>query len=89
MERRITATELARRLGDVLGRIRYRNDSYVVERNGVPVARLLPIVGARPATVREVILAWRAAARKDPGFADDLDRINAADLPPRNPWASS
>ncbi len=88
MEHRITATELARRLGDVLGRIRYRRDSFVVEKNGIPVARLLPVEPARPATVREVIAAWQASTRKDPGFADALERINSADRPPEDPWAS-
>lgn len=43
MERRISATELARRLGDILGRVRYRGDSFVIERNGDPVARLVPL----------------------------------------------
>ena len=50
MERRITATELARRLGDILGRIRYQGESFTVERNGKPVARLTPIRGPQPAT---------------------------------------
>jgi prevent-host-death family protein len=40
MEGGISATELARRLGDILGRVRYRGDSFLVERNGEPVARL-------------------------------------------------
>jgi hypothetical protein len=35
--RRISATELARKLGDVLGRVRYRGESFIVERNGAPV----------------------------------------------------
>lgn len=46
MESRITATELARRLGDVLGQVRYRGDSFVIERHGVAVARLAPIQAA-------------------------------------------
>src|SRR3990172_5706358 len=39
MEHRISAKDLARRLGDVLGRVRYRGDSFVVDRNGEAVAR--------------------------------------------------
>ena len=39
MDVRITASELARRVGDVLGRVRYRGDSFTVLRNGEPVAR--------------------------------------------------
>ncbi len=46
MEHRISATELARRLGDILGRIRYRGDSFTVERHGTPVARIGPVEGA-------------------------------------------
>lgn len=34
---RISASELARRLGDILGRVRYRSETFVVERH-----RLVP-----------------------------------------------
>lgn len=43
MESHISATDLARRLGDILGRIRYRGESFIVERNGKPVARIGPV----------------------------------------------
>jgi prevent-host-death family protein len=88
MDTRISATELARRLGDVLGRIRYRGDSFVVEKNGDPVARLVPVPGKSLTTVREALTAWRAAGKPDRTFAVDLERIGAADAPPVNPWAS-
>ena len=42
MEGRISSTQLARKLGDILGRVRYRGESFVVERNGDPFARLVP-----------------------------------------------
>ena len=88
MESRISATELARRLGDVLSRVRYRGDSFVVERNGVPVARLLPAHEGTVATVREALAAWRSAGAPDPSFADDLERIGDADRVPEDAWAS-
>lgn len=87
MEQRIGATELARRLGDVLGRVRYRGDSFVVERNGEPVARLEPVAGSSATSLREGFAAWSLAER-DPTFADDLERVNRADQPPDLPWAS-
>jgi antitoxin (DNA-binding transcriptional repressor) of toxin-antitoxin stability system len=68
--KKISATMLARQLGDVLGRIRYRGESFEVERNGVIVARIEP------------------ARSADPGFAEALERVGAADREPRNPWAS-
>ncbi|MGH7318481.1 MAG: type II toxin-antitoxin system Phd/YefM family antitoxin [Candidatus Rokuibacteriota bacterium] len=88
METRISATDLARKLGDVLGRVRYRGDSFIVERNGDPVARLVPLPEKSTATLREALSAWRAAAKPDPAFAADLERVGAADRPPASPWGS-
>lgn len=88
MEHRISATDLARRLGDILGRVRYRGDSFVVERNGDPVARLVPVQGRSLTPLREALAAWRAAGERDEAFADDLERIGAADRPPDTAWTS-
>jgi prevent-host-death family protein len=88
MERRISATELARRLGDVLGRVRYRGESFIVERNGTPVARLGPLAtGVSAATARDALAAWRLGG-PDLLLADALERVGAADRPPEDPWAS-
>ena len=86
MDHRITATDLARRLGDILGRIRYRRDRFVVEKHGMPVAVLTP--PPQPCTVGEALAAWRGARAPDAGLARALERVGAADRPPRNPWAS-
>ncbi len=88
MEGRISATELARRLGDILSRVRYRGDSFLVERNGDPVARLVPVPGKATTTLREALAAWRGVGKPDRGFADDLERIGNADRPPDDPWGS-
>lgn len=87
MNLRITATELARRLGDVLAKIRYRGDVFVVERNGEPVARIGPIPDRSAAPLGEGFRAWVEAGPGDPSFAADLERVDRADRPPRNPWA--
>jgi prevent-host-death family protein len=87
MEYRITATELARKIGDVLGRVRYRGDSFVVERNGDPVARIVPVTVAG-GTVTDALRAWRDAGAPDPSFADDLELVNSWDEPPDLEWAS-
>ncbi len=88
MEHRISATELARSLGDVLGRIRYKGESFTVVKNGHPVARITPIRPAHSATVREAFQAWKVAIGRDPKLADDLESIGAADQPSGNPWGS-
>jgi prevent-host-death family protein len=88
MEGRISATDLARRLGDILARVRYRSERFVVERNGDPVARLVPLPEHSMTTLREAVSAWRAAARPDPTFAADLERVGAADRLPADRWGS-
>jgi antitoxin (DNA-binding transcriptional repressor) of toxin-antitoxin stability system len=87
MKNTITATELVRDLGDVLARIRYRRESFIVERNGRAVARMVPIEG-EPTSVREALVAWLIDGDADASFADDLARVNAADRPAASPWAS-
>lgn len=82
MEHRISSTDLARTLGDVLGRVRDLGDSFLIERNGDPVARLVPVPGTAPATVREGLKAWSEAGEPETEFADALDLINASDEDP-------
>lgn len=84
---RISASELARRLGDILGRVRYRGEAFIVERHDVPIARIGPVPGAVRATLGDAAAAWMSAPA-DPAFADDLERAGRADRPPRNPWDS-
>lgn len=88
MNNTLTATELARNVGDILARIRYRHESFVIERNGKPIARIVPIDVADRGSVRQALAAWAAGAGDDPAFADDLARVNAADRPAANPWES-
>ena len=89
MEHSIRATDLARNLGDVLSRVRYRRDSFVVKRNGKPVARVVPVAGAASdATVAEALTAWTGRTEADRTFADDLAAVDASDRPPANRWES-
>jgi antitoxin (DNA-binding transcriptional repressor) of toxin-antitoxin stability system len=89
MESTISATTLARQLGDILGRVRYRGEAFVIERNGTAIARLGPAGGKTSrATWHSAIRDWRDAAPPEPEFADDLSRIGAADSAPDNPWGS-
>ena len=88
MEHRLSATELVRKLGDVLGRIRYRGDSFVVERNGEPVARISPLDEHPTVNLREAFRAWKDGGEPDPDFADALEEVGATDQPPETIWGS-
>ena len=88
MAQRISATELVKKLSDVLNRIRDDGDSFLVEPNGSPVVRVIPLRQRNASSLREALGGWRAAGEPDPDFGDDLERIGAADRPPENVWAS-
>jgi len=85
VEERISATRLRRRVGHVLARVHHRGDSFIIERHGVAVARLIPVEPPKAITVGDFVRMWTSRPR-DPEFADALERVNAADTPAENPW---
>jgi antitoxin (DNA-binding transcriptional repressor) of toxin-antitoxin stability system len=42
MTLRISATETARRFSELMNRVRYRGESFIVERGGKPICEILP-----------------------------------------------
>lgn len=74
MESHISATKAARTFSDLLNRVRYRGEAFVVERGGEPVCRIIP---ARPArrTVAELVRMLRSAPKPDPDYWDTLEQI--------------
>ena len=77
METRITATELARSLSDILNRIQYRGERFVVERNGKPIATINPSLTSA-ITWSELLDRLGDLALPGEGFADDLEKIQSA-----------
>lgn len=77
METRISATTLARNLSDVLNRVLYRGERFVVERSGEPIASLAPMTGPPGITVLELIARIGDLEMPGDGFADDLEAIQA------------
>ena len=86
-ETRISASELAHNLSDVLSRVKDQGEQFVVERNGEEVARLvapLPKTG----TLRDLIRIM-IEHPVDDQFADDLEKVHAdmnQPLPPLPDW---
>lgn len=78
METKITATELAKGLSDVLNRVRYRGERFLVERGGEPVALLEPTEGVPGITLRGLVDRLRDIPLADEGFADDLEEIQSS-----------
>jgi len=90
MDERITATKAARNMSELLSRVHYRGERFVIERGGEPVAALVPHVPAGAATtLSDLLHLLGELGSPDPAFADDLERV-ARDRSalPEDPWAS-
>ncbi len=87
MEHRISAAELLRALDDILGKVHSLGDSFLIERDGDPMARIVPLPEESRSSLREALAAWFGVGPPEQAFADDLDRVGAADRPAENAWA--
>ncbi len=76
MATRISATSLSHDLSEVLNRVLYREESFLIERSGKPVARLEPVGPRRGVTLQEVI--DRIGDLEVPeGFAEGIEEFRA------------
>lgn len=92
MKRTISVTEAARNFADIVSRVFYRGEHFVLERGGRPVARLVPVprggrLGDLPALLEAVpqlsIEDAEALARDVQAARDSLPA-----LPDGDPWES-
>ncbi|MFQ3577416.1 MAG: type II toxin-antitoxin system prevent-host-death family antitoxin [Verrucomicrobiia bacterium] len=86
MESTISSTDAVRHFGDILARVKHAGETFVLTKSNKPLARLVPVHNRVGATGHEIMEAL-AGLPADPGFADDLERVSRADVPPGNPWA--
>ena len=86
----IAATEAAKNFGGIVSHVREARAEYTVERGGVPVARIVPVL-ARRSTVADLVEVIRRAKTRSDEFgravADGVKAFNRRE-PPRDPWAS-
>jgi hypothetical protein len=86
----LSATDAARGFGDLLARVRYRRESFLIRRGRTIVARLEP-VDPPGVSGSEAAAAWgrhpRMGAQEAGDLAKDLTKARkAAAKPPRSPW---
>jgi len=90
MRERISATDVARNLSEVLNRVRYKGDSFLIVRNGEEAGLLSPVSEGRPKTLRELVRVVRELGSPDDRFASDLEAIRRGSPSlPEGPWPSS
>jgi prevent-host-death family protein len=86
MELRITATEAARTFSDLLNRVRYRGEAFVVERAGEPVCRIVP-AGAPQRTVGDLVHLLREIPRPDEEYLSAVEELaKRQPAMPKTPW---
>ena len=87
MTTRVSATEAARSFSDLLNRIRYRGEEFVVERAGEPICRMTPAAPTKALSLRELAALLREVPKADAGFASDVRRAaRGQGRLPRSPW---
>ena len=85
MAKRISSTDLVRTLGDVLGRVRYGSEEFIVEKHSMAIAIIGPARARKACSVEQLAGLWRGSGSEKDSFADDLERINAQDRSPTSP----
>ena len=89
METKITATEAARRFSDILNRVQYRSESFVVERNGRAVCRISP-EPLRTGTIADLFRIMEQHSPLDKDFANDIEeaaRLHNQPVSFDDPWS--
>jgi antitoxin (DNA-binding transcriptional repressor) of toxin-antitoxin stability system len=87
MTRRVSATEAVRTFSDLLNRIRYRGEEFIVERAGEPVCRMTPAAPTKGLSLRDLVSLLRETPEPDAGYASDVRRAaRSQGRPPRSPW---
>jgi len=87
MESHITATQAARSFSDILNRVRYRGETFLVERGGEPVCRISPAEAPKRSTLGDLVRLLRALPVPDVGYMDSVEQISRKQpRVPGSPW---
>ena len=80
MRIRISATEGARKFSELMNRVHYRGESFVVERGGKPICEILP---AQPVsfTGRQLVDLLRALPKPDEEYLALTENLMAKQSP--------
>jgi len=87
-ETAISVTEAARNFADCVNRVRYQNASFVLLKNGEPVARLVPNAEKR-CTGRDLAAALAKVRLSDEelrAWRSDLEAARKILIPPVDKW---
>ncbi len=83
---RITATEAARKFSEILNRVKFKGESFIVERNGKPICEISPSESEGLST-QELVEILKSGPHPDKAYLDILEEItrNQPTVAP-SPW---
>lgn len=84
----ISVTEAARNFADCVNRVRYQGATFVLEKNGEPVAQLTPVEtkGCTGPELAAALEKVRLSASERRAWQRDLDEARKFLLPPVDKW---
>lgn len=86
----ISATAAARNFSDLLARVRYRNEEFVVEKAGEEMCRILPLSSHAPrggSTAAELARIIGKLPKPDARYSDEVERVaRRQPKAPKSPW---
>jgi antitoxin (DNA-binding transcriptional repressor) of toxin-antitoxin stability system len=87
-EKAISVTEAARNFADCVNRAHYQGVTFILHKNGVPVARIVP-EEKKPSTGREIAAALakvRLTPEESAAWYDDLEEAHKGLIPQKDKW---
>jgi antitoxin (DNA-binding transcriptional repressor) of toxin-antitoxin stability system len=89
--RKISATEAARSFSDVVSRVRYQGEEFIVEKGGEAVCRISPVEGGRSArsTIGDFLRLLEELPAVDDEYREIVRKLTRKQgKTPRSPWES-
>jgi antitoxin (DNA-binding transcriptional repressor) of toxin-antitoxin stability system len=89
--KKISATEAARSFSDVVSRVRYRGEEFIVEKGGEAVCRISPVASSRAAksTIGDFLRLLEELPPVDDEYRDTVRNLTRKQGKlPRSPWES-
>jgi prevent-host-death family protein len=89
--RKISATEAARSFSDVVARVRYQGEQFVVEKGGEPVCMISPVREGRSAksTIGDFLRVLEELPPVDEAYRKTVRELQRRQgKTPRSPWGS-
>jgi len=85
--RRVSATEASRNFSEILNRVRYRGEVFVVMRGGQPICELRP-AATTLFTGADLVTLLRSLPAVDKDYLDEVEETaRKQPLLPESPWA--